>query len=424
MAPTYGLEGEVIVVILGGGRGSRLDPLTRLRSKPAVPIAGKYRLIDIGISNAINSGMERMFLLTQFNSVSLHRHISQTYKFDPFSPGIVQVLAAQQTPGNDMWFQGTADAVRQNLRTILETRGRFVLILSGDHIYRMDYRGMLHDHIERGADISIGVLPCSEHEIGDFGAVRVDHAGRVREFREKPRTAEARAGMEVDPALLRRQGVEAGKPYLASMGIYLFEKHVLVESLDNELVDFGRDIIPAGVTTRNIQAHFFQGYWRDIGTIPSFFETHLDLVRPEPPFDFYDDEWPFYTHPRFLPGARLSGTRFTRSMLAEGSVVSDSEITDAIVGLRSRISHAQIRRALIMGADPYPPDGPADCPPVGIGPGTVIENAIIDKNARIGRNVRITNEQRLRDGEGPGWVIRDGIVVVPKNAVLADGTVV
>jgi glucose-1-phosphate adenylyltransferase len=420
----FGIAGKVIVVILGGGRGTRLDPLTRLRSKPAVPIAGKYRLIDIPISNAINSGMERMFLLTQFNSVSLHRHINQTYKFDPFSPGIVQVLAAQQTPGNDNWFQGTADAVRQNIQTILESRPEHVLVLSGDHMYRMDFREMLGEHLQNRADVTIGLLPCGTHEIAEFGCVRVDGAGRVVEFREKPRTPEARAGMEVSPALLEAHGVDAGRPYLASMGIYLFTRQALIDAMSNELADFGHDVIPALVGTSRLVAHFFKGYWRDIGTIRAFYDAHMDLVRAEPPFDLYEDDWPFYTHPRFLPAARLDDTRFSRSILAEGSVVSGSVVEDAIIGLRSCITGATIRRTLIMGADPEPPEAPADSPPLGIGSGSVIEDAIVDKNARIGRNVRITNARGIGNGEGPGWVVRDGIAVVPKNAIVADGTVV
>ena len=424
MSRAYQLADRTVVVILGGGRGTRLDPLTRLRSKPAVPIGGKYRLIDIPISNAINSGTKNMFLLTQFNSVSLHRHITQTYKFDPFSPGMVEVLAAQQTPEDENWFQGTADAVRQNLRTILGVRADYVLILSGDHMYRMDYREILADHVENGADITLGVLPCSEDEIAEFGSVRVDEDGRIVEFREKPKTKEARAGMEVAQALLRSRGVAADRPYLASMGIYVFNRDALIEGLSNELIDFGRDVIPAAVDSRRIQAHFFKGYWRDIGTIRAFYDTHLDLVRPDPPFDFYERDWPFYTHPRYLPGTRLSGPKFARSILAEGSVITDSDIEDAVIGVRSRVSHALVRRSLIMGADPDYPDAPAGSPPVGIGAGSIVENAIVDKNARIGRNVRIRNERGEKNAEGPGWVIRDGIIVVPKNAIVPDNTVI
>jgi glucose-1-phosphate adenylyltransferase len=416
--------GDVIVVILGGGRGTRLDPLTRLRSKPAVPIAGKYRLIDIPISNAIHSGMERMFVLTQYNSVSLHRHIVRTYKFDVFSKGFVQILAAQQTPTEESWFQGTADAVRRNLRIVSGSRGDLVLILSGDHLYRMDYRRMLRDHVEHGAAITLGVLPCSADEIRHFGAVRVDSTGKVVEFREKPKTAEARRGMEVAPELLAARGLSPDRPYLASMGIYLFDKGTLVSALDNDLMDFGHHVIPDCVDSCHVQAHFFSGYWRDIGSIHAFYDAHMDMVRPDPPFDFYDVDWPFLTHPRYLPGSRLSGCRFDNAILAGGAIIRDSTIDRSVVGIRTSMTQATIRKALIMGAEDRPPAPPAGGPPVGIGAGTVIENAIVDLNACIGRDVRLVNEQGLQQAEGQGWLIREGIVVVLKNAVIPDGTVV
>ncbi len=415
---------DVIVVILGGGRGARLDPLTRLRSKPAVPIAGKHRLIDIPISNAINSGMERMFLLTQFNSISLHRHIVRTYKFDFFTKGFVQILAAQQTPAADRWFQGTADAVRQNLRIILETGGDLVLILAGDHMYRMDYRDMLLDHLEHGAEITLSVIPCSAAEIGRFGAVRVDETGQVVEFREKPRDAEARAGLEAAPELRDKWRMGADCPYLGSMGIYLFDKRVLAQCLDNDFDDFGHHVIPFAAPAHRVFAHRFDGYWRDIGTIRAFYDMHMDLVRDDSPFNLSDPHWPFYTHPRYLPAARLDGARFVRSLLAEGSVIIDSGIEDSIIGVRSRVVGATIRRSLIMGADPAPPAAPAGAPPQGIGEGAVIENAIVDKNARIGRGVKVTNPHRLVEADGPGWTIREGIPVIPKNAVIPDGTVI
>jgi glucose-1-phosphate adenylyltransferase len=394
---------DVIVVILGGGRGARLEPLTRLRSKPAVPIAGKYRLIDIPISNAIHSGMERMFVLTQYNSVSLHRHIVRAYKFDIFSKGFVQILAAQQTPTDERWFQGTADAVRRNLRIISESRGDLVLILSGDHLYRMDYRTMLRDHIEHDADITVGVLPCSVEEIGEFGAVRVNETGRVQEFREKPKTAEDRAGMEVAPDLLANRGVPPDRPYMASMGIYLFRKEVLDHCLRNDMTDFGHHVIPSCVEPRKVQAHFFDGYWRDIGSIRAFFEAHMDMVRPEPPFDFYDPEWPFLTHPRYLPGSRLSGCRFNNSILAGGATIRESAIESSVIGIRTCMTKATVRRSLIMGAEDGPPSAPTGVPPVGIGEGTLIQDAIIDLNARIGREVRILNKERIQHAEGDGW---------------------
>ena len=415
---------DVVVLILGGGRGERLAPLTRLRAKPAVPFAGKYRLIDIPISNAIHSGMDRMFVLTQYNSVSLHRHIAWTYRFDAFSSGFVQILAAQQTFEGQHWFQGTADAVRRNLPSVADLPGDLVLILAGDHLYRMDYRNMLRDHLEQEADITVAVLPCSAEEIGGFGAVRVDESGRIVEFREKPRGEEQRAGMEVSPSQLERHGVAATKPYLASMGIYLFRKRTLIECLANDSSDFGQHVLPVAVPARRVQAHFFNGYWRDIGTIRAFFDAHLDLVRPDTPFDFYDAEWPFFTHARHLPPSRLTDTRFHRTLLAGGAIVSECEIENSVIGIRGVVRNSTVRRSLIMGADPPRWSAPVAAPPVGIGRGCVIENAIIDKNARIGRDVRIVNEAGLREAEGPGYVIRDGIVVVPKGTVIPDGTVI
>ncbi len=418
------LAHDVTVLILGGGRGTRLHPLTMHRSKPAVPIAAKYRLIDIPLSNAINSHMQRMYVLTQFNSVSLHRHIGRTYRFDIFSPGFVQILAAQQTEGDSSWFQGTADAVRQNRRVFDQVRGEFVLILAGDHLYRMDYRDLLADLMLHDADVAIGVMPCSAEQIAAFGAARVDDDGRVLEFREKPKTAEARAGMEVASELLEEKGVRADQPYLASMGIYLFRKQALLEALDNDLVDFGGEVIPAEVGRRRIQAHFFKGYWRDIGTTQAFFDAHMDLVQFNPPFSFHDDNWPIYTRPRHLPGARLDGCCFERVLLGDGSRVVDSKVEDSVIGLRANISGADLSRTLVMGVDGYYPEAPAGAPPVGIGQGSVIRKAIIDKNARIGRNVRIVNESGVAEGNGDGWAIRDGIVVVPKNGVIPDGTVI
>jgi glucose-1-phosphate adenylyltransferase len=415
---------DVTVLILGGGRGARLAPLTLQRSKPAVPVAGKYRLIDIPISNAINSGMERMYVLTQFNSVSLHRHIGRTYRFDAFSRGYVQILAAQQTPTIQTWFQGTADAVRQNLHIFAQLPGEHVLILAGDHMYRMDYRQLLHDHIQNEADITIAVKPCSAEEIAGFGAVRVDDSGRIVEFREKPSTAEERAGMEVAPSLLESKGVSSEMPYLASMGIYIFRKQALVEALENELADFGGDIIPAEVSRRRVQAHFFKGYWRDIGTIGAFFEAHMDLVREKPQFTFHDQAWPIYTRPRYLPGAMLHRCRFDHALLSDGSRVEDSEIENAVLGLRGTVRKSTVRRALIMGIDAHYPAPELGEPPPGIGEGCEITNAIIDKNARIGRSVRISNEAGVDKADGDGWAIRDGIVVVAKNAVIPDGTVI
>jgi glucose-1-phosphate adenylyltransferase len=425
MTEIQGLEQEVITVILGGGRGNRLDPLTRERAKPAVPIAGKYRLIDIPISNCIHSGMERMFVLTQFNSVSLHRHLVRTYKFDLFSRGFVQLLAAQQTPRGEAWFQGTADAVRQNLDIILESRGELVLILSGDHMYRMDYRRLLREHVSAGADVTVAALPCAESAIGEFGAIRVDATGRIVEFREKPADAKARAGMQADSGLLARCGVGIDRPFLASMGIYLFRKSFLRQCLESsQRHDFGRDVLPHAVTDGKVQSYLFDGYWRDIGTIRAFYDAHMDLVRVDPPFHFNDPEWPFYTHPRYLPGSNLNAVRINRSIVSEGTTLEESTVESSIIGVRTTMMRATVRRSLIMGADPYPPAGPPGSPPLGIGEGSLIQDAIVDKNARIGRNVRITNKDGVAEADGNGWAIREGLVVVTKNAVIPDGAVI
>jgi len=415
---------DVAVVILGGGRGSRLDPLTRTRSKPAVPFAGQYRLIDIPISNAIHSGMRRMFVLTQYNSLSLHRHIAWTYRFDAFSRSFVQILAAQQTRTHDSWFQGTADAVRRNLPAIDDPPSDMTLILSGDHLYRMDYREMVRTHVDSRADLTVAVMPCGAAQIADFGAVRVEASGRLVEFREKPRTAEARAGMEAAPELLARLGLRADRPYLASMGIYVFNRRVLAECLDNDLGDFGHDVLPRAVGQYHVQAHLFDGYWRDIGTIRSFYDAHMDLLEPKAHFDFHDRNWPVFTHPRFLPGTRMTNCRFYRTVLAGGGVVSDCTVEESVIGVRTVMREAAVRRALIFGADPEPPDAPPGAPPVGIGRGTVIANAIVDKNARIGSNVRILNEAGVQEADGPGWAIREGLVVVVRGAVIPDGTVI
>ncbi len=412
---------DVTVVILGGGRGERLSPLTKLRSKPAVPLAGKYRLIDVPISNALHSGMDRIFVLTQFNSVSLHRHIVNTYKFAPFSRGFVEVLAAQQTPSEQAWFQGTADAVRQNLRFIADLGAEQTLILSGDHLYRMDYRAMVARHLASGADVTVAVLPCSEAEIADFGAARVDAAGRVVEFREKPATAAARAGMQAPDSLRAAFGLSPERPYLASMGIYLIRSASLPRLLTPDRTDFGRHVLPAAVAEGAVAAHVFSGYWRDIGTIRAFYDAHMDLVSERPPFDFYDPEWMVYTHPRYLPGSRLDEVRMARCVIADGVTLERSTLAQSIVGVRAVVRGATVTRSLVMGADDDYPEVPG-APPAGIGEGSVVTDAIIDKNARIGRNVRISGGPGRPDAEGRGWVLRDGIAVVEKNAVLPDGT--
>jgi glucose-1-phosphate adenylyltransferase len=394
-----------------------------------VPIAGKYRLIDVAISNAINSQLQRMYVLTQYNSVSLHRHIGRTYRFDAFSKGYVQILAAQQTPTVQTWFQGTADAVRQNLDSFGQLRGDHVLILSGDHMYRMDYRQLLRDHVENSADITIAVKPCSEKEIAGFGAAMVNESGRIVEFREKPSTPDERAGMEVAPSLLEAKGVPTGLPYIASMGVYIFRKEALVEALDNDLVDFGGDIIPAEISRRRVQAHFFKGYWRDIGTIRAFFDAHMDLVQPDPPFTFHDRAWPIYTRPRFLAASKIQGGSLTNVLLADGCRLQEATIRNSVIGLRSIIGDGvTIERSVIMGADYYErPDEavePLPSMPIGIGADSVIQGAIVDKNARIGRHVIIRTMPDRPDEDHENWVAKEGIVIVPKGAVIPDGTVI
>jgi glucose-1-phosphate adenylyltransferase len=291
-------------------------------------------------------------------------------------------------------------------------------------MYRMDYRTMAREHLESDADLTLAVMPCSEGEVASFGCVRVDEDGRILEFREKPKDAAARAGMEVPPQLLARLGMNAGKPFLASMGIYLFWKPILRDCLGSDFRDFGQDVIPETVRRLKVRAHFFHGYWRDIGTIRSFYDAHMDLVRPDAPFDFYDSEWAFYTHPRFLPGARLNACRFNRCILADGSSLDECTAEDSIIGVRATVRRATLRRCLVMGADADAPDGPPGAPPIGIGEGSLIQDAIVDKNARIGRGVRLVNKEGTREAEGDGWVIREGIIVVPKNAVVPDATTV
>ncbi len=426
---------EVLSLILGGGRGTRLYPLTRDRSKPAVPIAGKYRLIDIPISNCINSEMNHIYVLTQFLSVSLHRHIANTYKFDPFSRGFVEILAAQQTNEAQDWYQGTADAVRQNTRYIEEEAYREVLILSGDQLYRMDYRQLVETHRRHGADVTIAVLPVPRTQVAGFGIVRLDDAGRVVGFVEKPKTEEQLAPVRTSPDWLRRQGVAAeGREYLASMGIYLFNRGPLLELLHARplAADFGKEIFPRSLATRHVQAHVFDGYWEDLGTIQSYHEANLALAGDQSPFDFHSPEGVIYTHMRNLPASRVSGTSLEQCLISDGCVVQQgTSMTRCVIAVRSRIGHgAQIKDSIILGAERFETEAERSAnrrqglPDLGVGDGTVIERAIVDRNCRIGRNVRITDHGQSPDVESDRYVIRDGIVVIPKGTVVPDGTVI
>jgi glucose-1-phosphate adenylyltransferase len=426
---------EVLSLILGGGRGTRLYPLTRHRSKPAVPIGGKYRLIDIPISNCINSGLNRIFVLTQFLSVSLHRHIANTYKFDPFGGGFVEILAAQQTLETADWYQGTADAVRQQLRYVEEYPGREVLILSGDQLYRMDFRELVRTHRENGADVTIAVLPVPRSQVSGFGVVRVDDRGRVVDFVEKPKTDEQLKPVETPAEWLERRGVAAGgRPYLASMGIYLFNREALLDLLTTppRATDFGKEIFPRSIGTRRVFAHLFDGYWEDVGTIKAYHEAHMALVSDNPPFEFHTPGGVIYTHMRNLPASRISAAALEECLVSDGCLIqAGTRLERSVIGVRCQVGrNVTLREAVILGANSFEGEGRAASrrqagqPPLGIGDDSVLERVIVDKNARIGRGVQIVNRRQVQEEEGDNYVIRDGIVVIPNRAVVPDGTVI
>jgi len=424
MTPETTTMNDVLSVILGGGRGSRLFPLTFRRSKPAVPIAGKYRLIDIPISNCLNSGVRRMFVLTQFNSESLNKHVALTYKFDLFSSGFVSVLAAEQTEDDPSWYQGTADAVRQSLRHLESHRWREALVLSGDQLYQMDYRKLVESHRRQLADVTVAVTPVSAEQTAGFGILKVNRQGRIVHFDEKP-PAERLPGLASEvPGL--------GQTYLASMGIYVFGRELLVRSVsDPALVDFGRHVIPKLVPEAKVHAYVFRGYWEDVGTIQSYFEANLALCQPVPPFDFYDVERPVFTHPRFLPATKVESCTIENALVSEGCVIVEADIRRSLVGIRARVGRGvRIRESLLLGADYYETGEEMQrasshgLPPIGIAEDSVIQRAIIDKNARIGRGVRIVNEGAIREKDGDGYFIRDGIVIVPKNGTIPEGSVI
>lgn len=423
---------DTVCLILGGGKGTRLQPLTSYRSKPAVPLGGKYRLIDIPISNCLNSEIRRIYLLTQFNSVSLHRHIRQTYVFDPFSGGFVEILAAQQTnDGSTDWYQGTADAVRKQLRYIQQPGIKYVLILSGDQLYQMDFRDMLATHQQARADVTIAALPVARDKATGFGIMRLNDTGRVEGFLEKPRTEAELAMVRTDPAWIDARGIPShGRQYLASMGIYLFNRDVLVKSLETtNYQDFGKEVFPASIRAKHVQVHLFDGFWEDIGTINAFFETNLALVDPEPPFRFDNEQWRVYTRPRYLPPTRVDGAIIRRSLISDGCRISSgAQIDHSLIGLRGVVGeNATVRKSIVMGADFYrtPEDDGADAstlPPIGIGAGSTIEGAIVDKNCRIGENVTVRLPAGFPpNGEHGPLTIADGIIVIPKGAVLPNG---
>lgn len=421
---------NVLALVLGGGRGTRLYPLTKYRSKPAVPLAGKYRLIDVPISNCINSGVRSIYVLTQFNSVSLHRHIRRTYVFDPYSGGFVEILAAQQTLGSSDWYQGTADAVRQNIRYLQSPEIDYVLVLSGDQLYRMNYAEMVRTHKESGADVTIAAMPVSREAAPGFGIMRSDDSGRVIDFLEKPKTHDQMDRVRTEPAWIDERGVASrGRDLMASMGIYLFNRDLLVDVLTStDYHDFGREVFPASIKSRKVQMHLFDGYWEDIGTIKSFYQCNLDLASANPPFDLVSFESPIYTRARFLPPSRIESAQIRQSLISDGCLIGEGAVIEnSVIGLRCRIGcGAVVRNSVVMGADDY--DSPATMARFnhtiaqGIGDGSQIEGVIVDKNCRIGKNVRVVNSKGLdSSAETPEYMICEGIAVVQKGAVLSDG---
>lgn len=426
---------EVLSLILGGGRGTRLYPLTMLRSKPAVPIGGKYRLIDIPISNCINSDCNRIYVLTQFLSVSLHRHIANTYKFDPFSNGFVEILAAQQTNEASDWYQGTADAVRQNIRYVHEDPCQHILILSGDQLYRMDFQHLLDTHKQNKADITLAVIPVSEAQTSQLGLVKADESGRVTGFIEKPQTPDKLEPVRMKETWMKERGVDShGRPFLASMGIYLFQRDALFQLLNDPplATDFGKEIFPRSIQSRRVFAHLFDGYWEDVGTVKSYHEANVALTADEPPFVFHTPEGVIYTRMRYLPASRAENAVLDHALISDGCVIgAGTKIQRSVIGVRTQIGrNVTIKNSVIIGADGYESvqqkaeDQRRGLPSVGIGDGAVIENAILDKDARIGTGARLCNKDKIKNGEGPNFVIRDGIVVIPRGAIVLDGAVI
>jgi glucose-1-phosphate adenylyltransferase len=424
---------RVLALIMGGGQGTRLFPLTRERAKPAVPIAGKYRLVDIPISNCINSGVRRIYVLTQFLSASLHRHVYGSFKFDHFSQGFVEILAAEQTMTDSSWYQGTADAVRKNLIHLRNNEFDFALILSGDQLYRMDFRELLRQHLETGAEVTIATIPVSREDAPGLGIMQIDADQRIVRFEEKPKEPALLDQLRVDPATQQALGLAApGEKFLASMGIYLFNRDVLIQALDNDLTDFGKHIIPRLIRERRVFSFVFQGYWEDVGTIRSFFEANLELTAELPRFNFFDMTAPIYSRARFLPPSKINGASLDHTIIAEGCILNHCKISQTVVGLRYLVdAGSHITRTVILGADYYETaesiaaHAAAGQPRIGIGRNTRIDSAIIEKNARIGDNCVITPHGKPASVDHPPlYYIRDGIVIIPKNAIVPHGTVI
>lgn len=414
---------DVMTLILGGGRGTRLFPLTRMRSKPAVPLGGKYRLIDIPISNCLHAGLKRIFVLTQFNSASLNRHIAQTYRLDMFSDGFVEVLAAEQTPESSDWFQGTADAVRQAARHFVGHDAEHFLILAGDHLYRMDFCELIDSHIETRADITIAAQPVTPQDATEMGIFRFDERGQIVGFEEKPKTARlTEIGSSVPRGSIMTGGVSPEKPFVASMGIYVFSRDVLLETLEQPGIDFGKEIIPKSLSTHVVNPYVFRGYWADVGTIDAFYSANIQLTQRGAPFNFFHPRRPIYTHPRFLPGTRAHDCHIEASIVAEGCYLDRCEIRESVVGIRTHVeSGARITRSVLLGADYYEEEMAASPVPLGIGRDVVLDRVIVDKNARIGDGVRLVNDSGIDHADGDGYYIRNGIIIVPKGAEVKAG---
>lgn len=419
-------------IILGGGRGTRLDPLTRVRSKPAVPIGGKFRLIDIPLSNCLHAGVRDIFILTQFNTESLHRHIYNTYRFDNFTRGSIRILAAQQTLENQDWYQGTADAVRKNLSFFEDVEDN-IIILGGDHLYRMDYAEFLDNHIESKADISIAVKPIFEHETSEFGVLKANDKGVITSFYEKPKEKEILDQFRISPELFDKYKIDPyGRSHIASMGIYIFKKQALFDLLKNNTKeDFGKQIIPDSLSKKRVISYFFDGYWEDIGTIGSFFQAHMELTEPLPKFNFYDEQYTFYTRPRYLPASKINKCQINQSIIAEGCILLGSIIENSVIGIRSYIDEGTlIQRSIIMGSQHYETieehkfNAANDRPNLGIGKNCIVKNAIIDMNCSIGNNVQLINKDNQTEAEGEYYRIRDGIIIIPKSTVIPNNTII
>jgi glucose-1-phosphate adenylyltransferase len=419
------MTNDTLAIVLGGGQGSRLYPLTATRSKPAVPIGGKYRLIDVPVSGCLHADIRRIFVLTQFNSASLNRHISHTYRLDMFSGGFVEILAAEQTPDNPNWFQGTADAVRQAMRHVSQHEASYYLILAGDHLYRMDYCDLIDAHKDQRADITIAAQPVDAETAPQMGIFRFDREGRIVAFEEKPKPDRLQEIGRSIPAgsPFARHG--DSHPFMASMGVYVFSREVMLEILERESgLDFGRELIPAALDRYRVRPYVYRGYWADVGTIESFYDANVMLGRPAAPFRFWDANQPIYTHLRHLPGSRLTDCAIRTSIVADGCFLDRCAIDDSVIGIRTTVrSGAQIHRSVLLGADFYE-DGNGNTPPLGIGRDVVLDRVVVDKNARIGDGARLVNEANIAHADGDGYYIRGGIIVVPKGGVILPGTVV